>query len=116
MAPACKHPRSSGMAGTRTAKTEWARLPAPNTRTHARTAIKTARHIVRACAIRSTNQQEHHMAIVGWVNPNSRAPGRRGFAENVPVSSKATKRYGSQGSKSDFPEASTGENPVRQVE
>jgi len=30
----------------------------------------------------------------------------------VPVHSKNTKRYGAQGSKSDFPEASTGENPA----
>jgi hypothetical protein len=45
---------------------------------------------------------------------NTRPPGRTTFGENnSAVTSKAVRRYGSQGSKSDFPEASTGENPAK---
>jgi hypothetical protein len=44
---------------------------------------------------------------------NTRPAGRTAFADNEPVSSKNTKRYGAQGSKSDFPDSSTGENPAK---
>jgi hypothetical protein len=50
---------------------------------------------------------------IGWKNESTRPAGRSTFGDNPPVSSKATKRYGSQGSKSDFPDSSTGENPAR---
>jgi hypothetical protein len=44
---------------------------------------------------------------------NSMPAGRTAFADNVPVTSKAVRRYGSQGSKTDYPDSSTGENPTR---
>jgi hypothetical protein len=44
---------------------------------------------------------------------NTLPPGRRAFVDNQPVSSKNTRRYGEQGSKSDFPDSSTGENPAK---
>jgi hypothetical protein len=51
---------------------------------------------------------------IGWLNKSSRAEGRKTFGENnSAVTSKAVRRYGAQGSKSDFPEASTGENPAK---
>jgi hypothetical protein len=54
------------------------------------------------------------MAILGWKNSGTRPLGRSTFGvDNHPVQSKATRRYGEQGSKSDFPEASTGQNPAR---
>jgi hypothetical protein len=44
---------------------------------------------------------------------NTRPGGRTAFADNVPVTSKAVRRYGTQGSKTDYPDSSTGENPAR---
>ncbi len=51
---------------------------------------------------------------IGWINESKRPQGRTGIGENnSAVTSKAVRRYGAQGSKSDFPQASTGENPAK---
>jgi hypothetical protein len=50
---------------------------------------------------------------IGWTNESKRPVGTTFGENNSAVTSKNTRRYGSQESKSDFPESSTGENPAK---
>jgi hypothetical protein len=52
---------------------------------------------------------------IGWKNESTRPAGRRTFgeSENSTVASKNVRRYGRDGSKGDFPDSSTGEQPAR---
>jgi hypothetical protein len=52
---------------------------------------------------------------IGWLNRSTRPDGRKAFGEsdNPTVHSKNTRRYGRDGSKGDFPESSTGEQPAK---
>jgi hypothetical protein len=55
------------------------------------------------------------MAIKGWINPSTRPANRTTFGES-PSMSKAVRRYGVDGSKSDFPHASTGESHITKID
>jgi hypothetical protein len=52
---------------------------------------------------------------IGWINKSTLPANRTPFSEN-PGMSKNVRRYGVNGSKGDFPHASTGENHINRVD
>lgn len=52
---------------------------------------------------------------IGWINKSRMPANRTTFSEN-PGMSKNIRRYGVDGSKSDFPHASTGENHIEKID